>query len=276
MTLLDENPNIAMRELSSDNGANKERHDSSGRINVGSGERAVSVAAGSILALFGLARRSVPGLVISGIGGALLYRGATGHCAMYQSLGIDTAQGGQEHDEQDPQRDISERGIHIEQAFLINRSPADLYQFWRNFENLPRIMTHLESVRVIDDRRSHWVARPIPVIGKLEWDAEIIQDDVDSRIAWRSLPGWNFETSGEIRFSKALGDRGTEVHVHIDYLAAGGQVGQWLAPLFSKASRRLIREDLRNFKRLMEIGEIPTLVGQPRGTCTGSGTRERA
>jgi uncharacterized membrane protein len=243
--------------------------------NVADTERAVSVAAGSILALLGLSRGSLPGLLGIAVGGALIYRGATGHCSMYQQLGINTAEEEQQgaQGEYDAEEEISERGIHVEQAFLINKSPEELYQFWRNFENLPRIMTHLESVRVMDNNRSHWVAKPARITGKVEWDAEISADEPNSRIAWRSLPGSDIDTIGEIRFAKAMGDRGTEVHVSMEYVPPAGRMGHWFATLFGSSPRRLIREDLRNFKRIMEIGEILTINGQPHGTCRGQGER---
>jgi len=235
------------------------------QVNVGSSERTVSVAAGSILALLGLSRRSLPGLLVAGIGGALAYRGATGHCPMYQALDIDTTR---------PQSDEEtfEGGVHVAQAFLVNKSPEELYSFWRKFENLPRIMSHLESVRVIDERRSHWVAKANSLGGKqFEWDAEITRDDPNSLIAWQSAPGADVENRGQIRFERGLGDRGTEVHVNMDYVPPGGMVGNFLAKMMGENPKRVIREDLRNFKRLMEIGEILTIIGQPHGTCTGQG-----
>jgi uncharacterized membrane protein len=231
-------------------------------VNVSETERAVSVAAGSILAMVGIARRGLPGLIIGALGGGLIYRGATGHCPLYAALDVEA-----------PPAD--ERGIHVEQAFIINRSPEDLYGFWRNFENLPRIMEHLELVRVIDDRRSHWVARaPRIAGGQVEWDAEIISDEPNRLIAWRSLPGSQVDNAGAIRFAPAMGDRGTEVHVFMNYVPPGGLLGNLIAKFSGENPKRVVREDLRNFKRLMETGDILTVQGQPRGTCTGEGERQ--
>ena len=238
------------------------------RRNVGQGERIVSIVAGAILAAQGLSRRSLPGLLGAGAGGSLLYRGATGHCHLYEALGLDTVRRRGFGDE----GDLHERGIHVEQAFLINRSPEDLYRFWRNLENLPSILSHLRHVRVLDDTRSHWVVdAPRIAGGKVEWDAEITRDEPNAFIAWKSLPGSQIETAGQIRFAPAMGDRGTEVHVFMEYLPPAGKLGHWLAALFGSSPKQLIREDLRNFKRFHELGEIPTTRGQPRGTCTGRG-----
>jgi len=274
MTLLDQPQSQSTPDRG---GANGRRDDPRQRaeqeqppINVGQGERAVSVAAGSILTLLGLSRRSLPGLLIAGVGGAMIYRGSSGHCPIYQALEMDTAHEGGASDE----HDIAERGFHVAQAMLINKSPEELYRFWRDFKNLPKIMRHIERIDVADDRRSHWVARAQGVPGGgVEWDAEIIRDDPNSLIEWRSLPGSNVETTGQIRFERGLGDRGTEVHVHMAYVPPMGTLGKWIAILFGQNPKRLVREDLRNFKRLMEIGEILTIDGQSHGTCAGQGKR---
>jgi len=202
---------------------------------------------------------------LAGLGGALMYRGATGHCSAYQAMGVDTAQA-------DGQDEIASKGVHIEQAFTINRSAEDLYNYWRNFENLPLIMSYLESVHVRDDGQSHWVAKAPSILGgRVEWDAQVTRDEPNALIAWRSLPGSQIDTAGEIRFSRAPGDRGTEVHVYMDYVPPAGMVGDWIAWVFGSSPKSLIREDLRNFKRIMEVGEVLKLRGQPQGTCLGHG-----
>jgi len=237
-------------------------------VNVGEDERTVSVAAGAILALLGLSRRSLPGLLVAGVGGALVYRGVTGRCHTYSALGINTAAAPEP-------AEIADRGIHVEEAFLINRTPEELYQYWRNFENLPRIMTHLERVQVTDGQRSHWVAKaPAIAGGSVEWDAEITRDEPNVAIAWRSLAGADVDNTGEVRFARALGDRGTEVHVSMAYIPPAGRLGSWAAKLFGKDANQQIREDLRTFKRVMEVGEAPTTDGQSRGTGTGRGKYE--
>lgn len=242
------------------------------QVNVGHRERAASVAAGSILALLGASRRSVPGLLIAGVGAAMVQRGLTGHCSVYSKLGVDTAQEeGDREGRHDEREDLARNGVHVEQAFLVNKPAEELYQFWRNFGNLPSIMRHLRSVTV-DGSRSHWVAEAPKIAGgSVEWDAEITRDEPGQAIGWRSLPGSQVQSQGEVRFSKAMGDRGTEVHVYMDYRPPAGKLGHYIATVFGESPRRQMREDIRNFKRLMECGEIVTTVGQPVGTCLRSG-----
>jgi len=238
--------------------------------NVGDGERKFSVAAGSIMALLGVGRGTLPGLLIAGVGGALIARGVTGQCQLYSALNIDTSNGGNDQTVEATQKALDEKGIEVQQAMLIDRSPEDLYKFWHQFQNLPTFMHHLKSVEVLDAKRSHWVTQaPSIAGGSIEWDAEITRDEPNAAIAWRSLPGSQIDTMGEIRFTKALGDRGTEVHVLMKYLPPAGKVGHWIATLFGDAPSRQMRDDLRSFKSLMEVGEVPSIEGQPRGNCVG-------
>ena len=239
------------------------------RQNVGNTERLVSASAGTILVAQGLARRDLVGLLIAGVGGALAYRGATGRCSAYAAAGVNTAKeiGGLS-------QAAEERGTRVSRSLLINKSPEELYAYWHNFENLPSIMRHLKSVHVLDNGRSHWVANaPWIAGGEVEWDAEVTADEPNSRIAWRSVPGGDIEHHGSIQFSRAAGDRGTNVKVVLEYHPPAGRLGRWVAKLFGEEPEQQIHDDLRNFKRMMETGEIPTIIGQPHGTCTGKGKR---
>jgi uncharacterized membrane protein len=229
-------------------------------------ERVTSLVAGGLLALLGLERRSVPGTLAALVGGALVYRGATGHCHGYAAMGINTntdAGAGPAA----PQ-EYFERGIHVAESMTINRSPWDLYRFWRDFQNLPQFMRHVESVRVMNDRKSHWVIRA-PAGSTVEWDAEIINDEPNALIAWRSLANANVDNAGSVRFVPGPEGRGTVVRVVIDYIPPAGKLGQWVASLFGTDPEQQVREDLRRFKQLMETGEIPTTKGQPSGRRGG-------
>jgi uncharacterized membrane protein len=149
----------------------------------------------------------------------------------------------------------------------INKPREEVYQFWRKLENLPQFMRHLETVTQQDSKRSHWVARldsenPVAkALPKVEWDAEIVEEEENSRLVWRSVPGATVDNSGEVRFVDAPGNRGTEVHATILYRAPQGIAGEAVMKLFSPAFKQMVKEDIRRFKRLMETGEIPTNEG---------------
>lgn len=149
----------------------------------------------------------------------------------------------------------SKRAIRAARSITINRPPAEVYRFWRDFGNLPRFMAHLQAVHVLDDRRSHWVTRA-PAGMKVEWDAEITEDRASERIAWRSLPSADIPNFGVVEFVPAPGGRGTEVHVELRYHPPGGAVGKVIAKLFGEEPGQQIEGDLRRFKQVLETGEV--------------------
>jgi uncharacterized membrane protein len=145
--------------------------------------------------------------------------------------------------------------IHVSQSVAVNRSPEEVYRFWRDFQNLPRFMRHLQSVEVTSDLRSHWRVKA-PAGRSVEWDAEIVEDRPNELIAWRSLEGADIENSGQVRFERAPGERGTIVRVGLDYAPPGGPIGAMMAKLFGEEPERQLKDDLRAFKQVMETGSV--------------------
>ncbi|MGE5612529.1 MAG: cyclase, partial [Bacillota bacterium] len=105
-----------------------------------------------------------------------------------------------------------------------------------------------------------------PAGSHVEWDAQVINDEENSLIAWRSQEGASVDNAGSVRFVPA-GDRGTEVRVVLEYIPPAGQIGFMVAKLYGEEPRQQVSEDLYHFKQLMETGEIPSTEGQPQGTC---------
>jgi len=232
-------------------------------VNVAGVERWASAIGGAALAAYGVKQlkdRSPAGAALAAAGSALIYRGATGHCHVYEAAGINTAAG-----DGDTRAALSgERGVNLEEVVTINADPDALYAFWRRFDLLPSFMPHLVAVDAIDSRRSHWVARA-PGGRTVQWDAEIINEIPGELIGWRTLDGADVVSAGSVRFRPATGGRGTEVRVRLQYDPPAGKIGAALAWLLGHDPASTIREDLRRFKQLMETGEIATTGGQPRG-----------
>ena len=155
--------------------------------------------------------------------------------------------------------------VRLEHTFSVNRSREECYRAWRSFERLPTFMKHLESVEVQDDRRSHWVAKG-PAGTHVEWDAEITRDEPNALISWRSLEGSDVTNSGAVRFLPAVAGRGTLVSVTMQYDPPGGALGKAVALAFGDDPDIAVREDMRRFKALLEVGEVPTTEGQPHGS----------
>jgi len=207
-------------------------------------ERWASLIGGGALVLYGLSQRSLKGALVAIAGGGLAYRGVSGGNA---------AQSGE-----------NMSNIKVEKTVTIDKSPEELYRFWRDFENLPHFMKHLKSVNIIDDKRSHWIASA-PMGNSIEWDAEIINEQENRLIAWASVEGADVDNSGFVRFQPAPAGRGTEVKVVIEYNPPGGAITAAFAKLFGEEPKQQIGDDLHRFKQIMETGEITTVEGQSSG-----------
>lgn len=236
-------------------------------INVGDMERVGSALLGAALIGAGLKKGTPVGFMMAIGGGSLLYRGMSGHCALYSKLDLSTA-------EPPVSRIVAVRAMHgvkIEESVTINRRPEELYRYWRRFENLPRIMRHLVEVKNLGGGRSRWVAKA-PMGMTVEWEAVIHSERPDEMISWRSLAGSDVDTAGSVHFEAAPGGRGTILRMVLKVDPPAGKLGAMVAKLFGEAPDQQIRDDLRRFKAIMEAGEQPTVEGPPMGLGETIGT----
>lgn len=155
------------------------------------------------------------------------------------------------------------RDVHLETSIAINAPARELYDRWRDLKNLPLFMQHLLSVKEIDHQRSHWVAQGVAGT-KVSWDAEIYQDKPGELIAWRSLDG-EVVNAGSVRFEAGPKGHGTYVRVTMNYNPPLGAAGEVLTKALGADPARMIQEDLRRFKQLVEAGEVATIEGQSSG-----------
>jgi uncharacterized membrane protein len=213
-------------------------------------KRLESLIVGGVLILTGLSQRSLLRTLLTVSGGILIYHGVIGDKNLQNKL-IETA-------------GLLTTGLRVEKTVTIqNKSPEELYAFWRNFENLPTFMKNLHSVQIVNETRSHWMAKS--PMGSVEWDAEMLIDRPNELITWASVPGANVENSGSVRFTPAYPGRGTEVKLVLEYSLPGGAIADAIAKVFNQSPEQQIVEDLRHFKMLMETGEIATTEGQSAG-----------
>jgi len=213
--------------------------------NVGEMERLLSIAGGAALGAYGFSKKGLGGLLLSAIGGSLIYRGLRGHCYAYEALGIESSH-------RSPATAVpAQQGVRVERTVTINRPPVQVYQQWQDLEQLPQYLHHLKSVQQLGNQRSHWVAQG--VAGEtLQWDAEIWNQRENELLAWRSLPGGDVETAGSIRL-QPLGDgQATQMNVVMKYNPPGGKVGDTVASWFGQGLRQKLDEDLQRFKAAME------------------------
>jgi len=220
-----------------------------GTVNVSNFERAASAAIGGFLIFNSLGKmfrsplRSVSRIAA---GSALLYRGLSGYCPVYQQMHIDGNR---------------TSSINMLTTFTVNKPREEVYNFWRKLENLPLFMKHLVSVTEIDEKRSHWEAKipegnPISV----KWDAEIVKDEPGRLLSWRSLQGSTIDNAGKVEFRDALGDQGTELRVMITYRPPAGNIGSGIAKLMNPMFEKVVRKDVNNFKSFMDAGNVSALA----------------
>lgn len=226
----------------------RERRVREGR-NISESERWISMAAGVGLAAYGVGKGRLPGWTLAGLGALLVRRGMRGHCETYRMLGLNTAGTGA-----DTRQALGgPAGVIVEESVTIGRPISELYRFWRNLENLPRFMTHLESVERITDTLSRWRAKG-PAGATVEWNAEIINEVPDQVIGWRSIEGSDVVSAGSVNFDE-VGHESTRVRVRLQYSPPLGKVGDAVARLVGADAATQVREDLRRFKMLVETGQ---------------------
>jgi uncharacterized membrane protein len=186
--------------------------------------------------------------LLAGLGGLFIMRGAAGHCRLYDSMGVSTAAS---------QRPgvPDQTGHKIEKSVFIARPPVELFRFWRNLENLPEFMKHIESVRVLDDRHSHWVVKG-PGGHRLEWDAEIVNEHPGEMISWQTLPGADVQSAGTVRFTPADDGESTVLRVVLEFHPPGGSLGARVARLFGKDPAAQLDQDLGRLKQIIESHDV--------------------
>jgi uncharacterized membrane protein len=221
-----------------------------GRRNIGELQRLLSILTGTGLLVRGISKRTWSGAGLCLLGAVLIHRGAGGYCAALDAIGV----GSQSTNLLGRRKVKTDQATKIRRTIEINRPPRELYRFWRSLENLPRVMSHLESVQVINDRLSHWVVKTMAGFPRVEWDAEIINDVENERIGWRSLRDADVDNAGSVDFEPIGDGSRTELTVTLQYAPPAGRLGTAVAELIGEDPGRKIDEDLRRFKEEMEAG----------------------
>ncbi|HEY4064960.1 MAG TPA: SRPBCC family protein [Puia sp.] len=205
---------------------------------MGQTERTLSAIAGSLLLYYVTKKHKGDALLLTGAG-YLLYRAVSGHCPV---SGIFHRKG---------ERSGHVRNINVRTSVVVSRPREEVYLFWRNLENLPLFMRHLDNVDVIDPVSSAWRVRMPGGIGDVRWEAEIVRDVPGTELSWASVPGASIENVGKVNFSDTPGGA-TRVDVLISYRAPGGVIGERLSRLLTPLFRDMIGKDIRGFKHFME------------------------
>lgn len=190
---------------------------------------------GAYLLYKGLAKEN-KSIAEIGTGGAMVLRGLSGYCPVYDAV--------------DHLKNGKASNVNIRINSVINKPVSEVYNFWRDLQNLPKFMTHLESVEPINHNTSKWTAKGPAGIGKLSWKAEIVKDEKERIISWNSLPDSTIQNSGKVTFKP--NGKATEIDVTISYHAPLGVAGESAAKLLNPYFEKLVQADITNFKSYLE------------------------
>ncbi|KAF2342596.1 SRPBCC family protein [Flavobacterium tistrianum] len=203
--------------------------------NISKLERVLMVTSGAYLLYNALSKKN-KSVTQAGAGGAMLLRGISGYCPIYDAAGHLM------HDKAS--------NVNIRVNSVIDKPVSEVYAFWRNLENLPKFMNHLDSVRVTSSTISEWTAKGPGGIGKISWNAEIIRDEKEKLLSWNSIEGSSIKNAGKIIF-KPKG-KATELDVTISYHAPLGIAGESAAKFLNPYFEKLVKDDISNLKVYLE------------------------
>lgn len=232
-------------------------------VNVSSPERKLSVALGAVLVGTGFLKR-VPGMLLAG--SELVRRGITGHSFLYQLMG--RKRGIPDRQAETSAPDAGGKVEEVERSLTIRRSPAELYDLWRDPANFALVMAVIGDVTATSEGRSRWVFQP-PLGPLIQWESEITEERPGESLRWASLPGSVIPNEGFVRFVPATADRGTVVTLRMRFDPPGGVLGKLASKASGQVPELVVGKALRRFQNLVEAGEIPTLQTNPSARGRG-------
>jgi uncharacterized membrane protein len=220
------------------------------RVNMPERERQVFFVGGLALLVVAALRRGWLGLGFGSLGASLIYQSMAGISPIYQLLGKNRAV----HDESARISVPHEQGIHIRARITIHRPAEEIYNFLRNFNNLPLFLPQLKSMTIYDDLHSRWTLYG-PMNKLLKWDIEIVNDEPNRVIAWRTASNPYLSHAGAVRLKPSETEWGTDVSIEMEYMPFGGKVAAMLLAMLGQSPEDDISHGLWRLKRLMELSE---------------------
>ena len=202
--------------------------------NLGLTERLVSMFLAGVLISRGITRPFKSKFLY---GAYLAYRGFTGQCFFYEQLGIDARH---------------TKAVNIRGEFEIDRPAKEVYDYWRNLNNLPGSIDYLLDVDVVDESHSHWKSKILNDLLPVKWDAEIVKDEPGRLIGWKASSDTLLNHVGKVMFEEIGDGSRTLLKVVLSYQPLAGGVGIGLARLANPYFEGLLKKEIRNFKHVIE------------------------
>jgi uncharacterized membrane protein len=149
-------------------------------------------------------------------------------------------------------------GVEVVRTMTVEAPVERVYEFWSDFENFPRFMSHVREIRRTGPDRTHWVVAG-PGGAPIEWDAVVSRRVPNEEISWRTVEGALVDHRGTVKFRPA-GGGATRIEVRMIYRPLGEALGHGLATLFGGDPKRVIADDLSRLTT--QLGGIRSAMGE--------------
>jgi uncharacterized membrane protein len=140
--------------------------------------------------------------------------------------------------------------IHVRESIIIKRKVGDIYRFWRNLENLPRFINHIDSVEDLGGGHNRWTIKT--PVGPLSWVSEVTNDKANQSIQWRSMPDSSIQNSGSLSLEEKDGGDATEATVELRYSPPSLHDSFLEDKILEVITDTQLTGDLKKLKRIME------------------------
>jgi len=223
-------------------------------------ERVISALAGGLAVAWGLSRRGPGARVAAALGSGLVFRGVSGHCHVYQALGIDRAH---EPEASSPRaHGLAPHHVDVLRTLTVQRSPDAVFRFWRQPETFAQAMSHFATHTSLDGGRTRWTVVD-PLGREHSWVTEIVAEEPGKALRWQTVANAPLIKNLTLEIRPAPANRGTDMTMHLRLEPPAGAFGRALTKLLGKVPAVIVERALGNAKSLLEAGEVPSLKNNP-------------
>jgi len=225
-------------------------------------ERVASALAGGFALAWGLSTGSWGGKAVALLGSGLVYRGVSGQCPLYRSLGVNSAGGTDASPTAGSGVERAQRSYEILRAVTVQKPAAQVYDAWRDPQIFAAAMSHFASLTPLGAGHMRWTLHD-PLGQPHHWETEIVADEPNKLLRWATAEHSMLIKSMTLTLTEAPGGRGTEMQLHLRLERPAGPLGTLLTKLFGAVPAWVVDRALGNVKSLLEAGELPTLKKNP-------------
>lgn len=219
--------------------------------NLGSSERALSIAIGAALMINGLRTGGAGGILQAGLGALGLIRGASGRCAVKKALAPTP------FEEAFQQQHGWKNSEAVSRSITIGKPRSEVFAFLKEPQNIGELIPWVDTVEWTGETSSRWTATA--AMGKkLHCNVNLQEQQPDTLLRWDTGVDSMWRHDIALHFSDAPGDRGTEVKAVIVGKPGLGELGYAAASAIAQFTDKALLNLLHSIKQRLETGEVST------------------